>query len=206
MTLFRGAAMLNELRTVTCRVRAGHRQVEWKIRDMLDACDRILTRTAGLSKATYDTDIDRQFGFTHLVQIVGEAASHVSNEERDRHSEIPWKQIIGTRHRIVHDYVNVDTDILCGIITTHIPRLHESLQQIRPTDENDVQPERADASDRKLISAGCVRMQASTDRNSCRRRPTPGGSRISGTVHRRPPSAVTCARKKILHRGVSLAH
>ncbi|NQV25003.1 MAG: DUF86 domain-containing protein [Rhodopirellula sp.] len=104
------------------------------LRDMLDTVDRILARTAGLSKDTYDADEDRQFVFTHLVQIVGEAASRVSTETRAQHPEIPWKQIIGTRHRIVHDYVHVDTDILWEIITTHIPELRRLLKDIANTD------------------------------------------------------------------------
>lgn len=104
---------------------------EGYLRDMLDTVDRILTRTAGLSKDTYDADEDRQFVFTHLVQIVGEAASRVTTETRAKHPDIPWKQIIGTRHRIVHDYVHVDTDILWEIITIHIPELHRLLIAIR---------------------------------------------------------------------------
>jgi uncharacterized protein with HEPN domain len=107
---------------------------EGYFREMLDTCDKVLTRTVGLSKDTYDTDEDRQFVFTHLVQIIGEAASRVSTEERKRHPEIPWKQIIGTRHRIVHDYVHVDTDILWEIITTHIPELRRLLKDIADSD------------------------------------------------------------------------
>lgn len=107
---------------------------EGYFRDMRDTVDRILTRTVGLSKDTYDADEDRQFVFTHLVQIVGEAASRVSSETRSLHPEIPWKQIIGTRHRIVHDYVHVDTDILWEIITVHIPELHRLLIAIRDSE------------------------------------------------------------------------
>ena len=107
---------------------------EGYLRDMLDTVDRILARTAGLSKDTYDADEDRQFVFTHLVQIVGEAASRVSTETRAQHPEVPWKQIIGTRHRIVHDYVHVDTDILWEIITTHIPELRRLLKDIANSD------------------------------------------------------------------------
>jgi uncharacterized protein with HEPN domain len=61
------------------------------------------------------------------VQIIGEAASRVSPEERERLSQFPWKQIIGTRHRIVHDYIHVDTDILWEIVAIHIPDLRELL-------------------------------------------------------------------------------
>jgi len=54
----------------------------------------------------------------------------VASDERDRLSQIPWKQIIGTRHRIVHDYIHVDTDILWEIVSVHIPELRELLAAV----------------------------------------------------------------------------
>jgi uncharacterized protein with HEPN domain len=103
---------------------------EGYLRDMLEAVDKILVRTVSLAKNDYDRDEDRQIVFTHLVQIIGEAASRVSSEERERLSQIPWKQIIGTRHRIVHDYIHVDTDILWEIVSIHIPGLQKLLSGV----------------------------------------------------------------------------
>lgn len=41
---------------------------------------------------------------THLVQNIGEAASHLSEEFKTKHRLVPWEKMIGIRNRIVHDY------------------------------------------------------------------------------------------------------
>lgn len=104
------------------------------LRDMLEATEKILLRTRGLQKNQYDADEDKQIVFSHLVQVVGEAASRVSEATRDAHRQIPWAKIIGTRHRVVHDYMNVDTEILWEIVTVHIPELQTELLEIIPAD------------------------------------------------------------------------
>ena len=74
---------------------------------MLATARKITARSAGKSRAQYDSTEDLQIIFTHLVQIIGEAAARVSVETRDAHPEIPWQKIIGMRHRLVHDYLHV---------------------------------------------------------------------------------------------------
>ena len=68
----------------------------------------------------------------HLVQTIGEAAAHVSPATRKRHPEIPWKQITGIRHRIVHNYLDVDYDVLWQVATCDLPRLIAQLEDILP--------------------------------------------------------------------------
>ena len=60
-----------------------------------------------------DADENLRLALTHLVQIIGEAGRQVSREFSDRHPEIPWADIVGMRHKVVHDYLGVDEDIVC---------------------------------------------------------------------------------------------
>ena len=71
-----------------------------------------------------------QLALRKLVEIVGEAANHVSTEIQQRHQEIPWSQIIGMRNRLVHDYDDIDLDILWKIIQNDLPPLIEQLRAI----------------------------------------------------------------------------
>jgi uncharacterized protein with HEPN domain len=73
-------------------------------------------------------------GLTHIVQVIGEAARKVSPEFQQTHPEIPWRQIIGTRHRIVHDYMRVDEDVLWEVVHHDLPALLPLLQKIAPED------------------------------------------------------------------------
>jgi len=112
--------------------------------DMLEIADKILLRAHGIPRDDYDADEDRQIVFTHLVQLIGEAASRISPETRVAHPEVAWKQIVGTRHRIVHDYLHVDTDILWEIVTTHVPQLHDQLVAILQADSNEASDDQSD--------------------------------------------------------------
>ena len=70
---------------------------------MLDMTRKAVTKTAGLSRKAYDSDENLRLALIHLIQIIGEAGRQVSQEFSDRHPEIPWADIIGMRHKVVHD-------------------------------------------------------------------------------------------------------
>jgi uncharacterized protein with HEPN domain len=64
------------------------------------------------------------------VQVVGEAARKVSSEFTEAHPEVPWENIIGMRHKLVHDYLGVDEDIVWQVVTVDLPKLVRSLEPL----------------------------------------------------------------------------
>jgi len=101
---------------------------------MLDTTRKIMLKAGGLPRVQYEDDEDLQMVLAHLVQVLGEAASHVSPVRREQLSEIPWKRIIGMRHRIVHDYMNVDLEILWEVVHRNVPELADALAKIVPSE------------------------------------------------------------------------
>ena len=99
---------------------------------MLDYARRANGRVAGVSRERFDSDEDLQIIITHLIQIIGEAATHVSPATREAHPEVPWIDIAGMRHRIVHDYVNIDLEIVWETATRRLPELITQLQKFTP--------------------------------------------------------------------------
>jgi len=99
---------------------------------MLDMTRRAVKAIKSKSRAKYDKDDMLRLGLTHLVQVIGEAASKVSEKFQREHPEIPWRKIIGMRHRIVHDYMRVDEDVLWQVVTTDLPALLPLLEAIMP--------------------------------------------------------------------------
>lgn len=91
-----------------------------------------MNKTAGITRDAYDADENLRLALVHLIQIVGEAAARVSREFRDRHPEIPWTEIIGMRHKVVHDYLGVDEDIVWQVVTTDLPKLVAVLEPLVP--------------------------------------------------------------------------
>jgi uncharacterized protein with HEPN domain len=97
---------------------------------MLDLARKAVARAADLDRATYDADEDLRLALTHLVQTLGEAARRVSSETQARFPEVPWKLIVGMRHKIVHDYMTIDEDILWEVATRQLGPLAETLARI----------------------------------------------------------------------------
>jgi len=99
---------------------------------MLDTARRAVAKVEGLTREDYDADDNLQLALAHMVQIIGEAAGHVNGEARDDNPDIPWRQVIGIRHRIVHDYMHVDFDILWEVVTRNLPDLIVLLEAALP--------------------------------------------------------------------------
>ena len=102
---------------------------------MLDMARKAASRIQGKSRRAYDGDEDLRIVIAHLVQTIGEAAARVSAATRELHPGVPWKQITGIRHRIVHDYMDVDYDVLWEVATGDLPRLIAQLEEIVPPED-----------------------------------------------------------------------
>ena len=79
---------------------------------MLETARKAVSKTQGISRETYDADENLRLALIHLIQIIGEAARQVSREFCANHPDIRWADIIGMRHKVVHDYLGVDDDIV----------------------------------------------------------------------------------------------
>jgi uncharacterized protein with HEPN domain len=98
---------------------------------MLDMAQKAVAKIADKSRLDFDTNEDLQIVVTHLIQVIGEAASRVSRQTRREHPEIPWNEIVGMRHRVVHDYMDIVWDVACN----KLPRLIELLRPLVPPEE-----------------------------------------------------------------------
>jgi uncharacterized protein with HEPN domain len=102
---------------------------------MLDMTRRAVKAIKNKPRAKYDKDDILRLGLTHLVQVIGEAARKVSARFQRALPEIPWRKIIGMRHRIVHDYMRVDEDILWQVVTQDLPELLPLLEASLPEED-----------------------------------------------------------------------
>lgn len=96
---------------------------------MLDTARKAASKARSSTSQEFTTNENLHLACMHLVQMVGEAAARVSAETRARHSEIPWRQITGIRHRLVHNYLDVDLEIVWQVINVDFPNLIVSLEQ-----------------------------------------------------------------------------
>ena len=99
---------------------------------MLDVARSITEKVAGKARADFDADENLRLALTHLIQTIGEAARRVSPGFQQSHPQIPWKNIIGMRHRVVHDYIHVDYDLVWDAVTLDVQPLLVELERIVP--------------------------------------------------------------------------
>jgi uncharacterized protein with HEPN domain len=100
------------------------------LRHMLDHAREAVEMAAGRAREDLRQDRMLELALVRLVQIVGEAATRVSDEGQRRYAAIPWLQVRGLRNRLVHGYDVVDLDILWNIIQDDLPPLIAELERI----------------------------------------------------------------------------
>ena len=94
-----------------------------RIQHMLSQAEEAAALVIGRARSDLDTDRLLNLALVRLLEIVGEAAVRVSDEFREKHTEIPWIQIAGLRNRLIHGYDEVDFDILWYIVSLDLPLL-----------------------------------------------------------------------------------
>jgi uncharacterized protein with HEPN domain len=109
---------------------------EWRfyLTDMLSFARKVAAYTEGLdqedfvsSGLTYDATLRN-------LELIGEAATKIPSEVKEENPEIPWRQVIATRNRLIHAYLGIDDDIIWSIIEADIPKLIEDLENLTTSD------------------------------------------------------------------------
>lgn len=106
---------------------------EIRIRHMVDAASEAMAFVR--ARAREDLDRDRQLALSlvKLIEIVGEAAATVTEETRRRAPAIPWRSIVGMRHRLVHGYFEIDLDRVWDTVIDDLPALLPQLESLLET-------------------------------------------------------------------------
>jgi uncharacterized protein with HEPN domain len=100
--------------------------------DIKLAAGDALSFIEGLDEARFNASKLHQAAVVRCLGIIGEAASKVSQEFRTAHSEIDWREIIGMRHRLIHNYADVRLDIVWAVLRDDLPGLIAALQPLIP--------------------------------------------------------------------------
>lgn len=99
---------------------------------MLDASLQAIAKAAGKTREEFDEDDNLRLALTHLIQMIGEAARRVSPETEEKYPQIPWNDIVKMRHKLVHDYLDVDFDVVWEVVMVDLPELVAQLKPIVP--------------------------------------------------------------------------
>ena len=99
-----------------------------RILDMLEMCDLLLQHASDQRRLADDPVI--QAAAQRWIEVLGEAASHVSDETKSAYPEVAWREIAGIRVILAHAYFHVEQDIVGRVIDHEVPLLRAQLQPV----------------------------------------------------------------------------
>lgn len=101
-----------------------------RLRHILDAIEAIESYVVDVDKEQFSLDAMRHDAVIRQIEIIGEAASHLTDELRRDNPDIPWKKIVGMRNRLIHGYTAVSLKFVWMIVETELPKLKNGVERI----------------------------------------------------------------------------
>ena len=98
--------------------------------DMLDSAKAVVEMASGLTEAGYAADRRTRRAVEREIEIIGEAARKVSQAFQDAHPQVPWRKIMAQRHKLAHEYAEIQDEIVWRVATVHIPELIAQLEPL----------------------------------------------------------------------------
>ncbi len=105
--------------------------------DMLQACKHVEAFVDSKSFDDYESDLLLRSAVERQIEIIGEAARHVSTNFQNAHSEIAWRPVMAQRHVLAHDYGEINHALVWRVATSHVPELIGLLIPLIPSDGSD---------------------------------------------------------------------
>ncbi len=104
--------------------------------DIAKLCRTILRLTNGMTETDFYADERTQLAVLYEITIIGEVVKRLSHDFCQSHPDIQWRQIAGMRYRLVHDYDEVNIDLVWQVIEHFIPELLDYITPLLPKSED----------------------------------------------------------------------
>ena len=100
--------------------------------DILESAKIALTYVSGKTWDDFYNDLQCQDAVLRRIEIIGEASQHISPQGRNKHSQIPWREMTMLRNLVIHKYDVVDINQVWDTVQNKLPALVEELSKIVP--------------------------------------------------------------------------
>ncbi len=106
---------------------------EWRfyVDDMIGFAEKVLAYTDGFDQVSFVASGLTYDATLRNLELIGESATHIPDQVRTAHTEIPWRLIIATRNRLIHGYLGIDDDTLWSIIQDDVTELLPLLKALK---------------------------------------------------------------------------
>ena len=94
-----------------------------RLQDILAAAKLVALYVKDTTESAFLADTEKQDAIIRRIEIIGEAALHLSDETRRAIPELPFRKMRGMRNIVAHDYANVDLKVVWEVATVHVPEV-----------------------------------------------------------------------------------
>ena len=105
--------------------RIGDRQ---RLEHILAALNEATSFVAGMNFTDFDADKRTLFACVRAIEIIGEAARHVTDETKEMYPQVPWQKMTSLRNFVIHQYFDVENEVLWEVLTRFLPVARPSLE------------------------------------------------------------------------------
>ncbi len=98
--------------------------------DILEAAKLAISYGEGVEKEDFINDIQLQDSVVRRIEIVGEASRRISENTRSELPQIPWHEMIGMRNLVIHEYDDLDLNILWQTLKNDLLKLVEHIEPL----------------------------------------------------------------------------
>ncbi|MBI5651299.1 MAG: DUF86 domain-containing protein [Chloroflexi bacterium] len=100
------------------------------LQDIVDHAEKAMRFVRGVSFDDFCDNEEKVFAVVKMLEIVGEAARHLPKSVRDKYASIPWKQVVGMRDKMTHEYFSVDLEVVWRTVHEDLPPLRDTARQM----------------------------------------------------------------------------
>ena len=106
---------------------------EWRfyLDDMIGFAENVIAYTDGLDQEGFVASGLNYDATMRNLELIGEAATNIPDEIRQKYSHIPWRMMVATRNKLIHGYLGIDNDTLWSIIQGDVPTLLAQLRKMK---------------------------------------------------------------------------
>lgn len=101
--------------------------------DIERAARRVLRYTDNISRVDLEVNDEKLSAILYQIAVIGEATKRLSQDFRQQHPEIPWREIAGMRDMLIHKYDQVDFDVIWDVVESKLPQLLTLLEPLLPS-------------------------------------------------------------------------
>lgn len=103
---------------------------------ILESIKAIEDHTRKTSKEEFSRNLTVQDAVIRRIEIIGEAAKNLPSEFKRKHREVEWREIVGMRNKLIHEYFGINLNVVWTTLKKDIPKLKKQISELLEKSSN----------------------------------------------------------------------